>query len=452
MSTIEKLQQLKAGKRSAVQNTKDLLSTIEKKNAQINAILAVNPHALQEAEAVDRKIKAGKAGKLAGLGIVLKSNISVIGLPISCASKTLENYKGTFDADVVQRIRAEDGIIIGMANCDEFACGASGEYSAFGPTDNPAAPGYIPGGSSSGSAAAVAAGMADLALGSDTGGSIRNPASHCGVVGIKPSYGRVSRYGLVDLSMSLDQIGPLAPEVDGAALLLSVIAGESEADPTTMAAPIADYQATLPKQIRIGIAPEFQKLCTDKRIGEMVERTAKVLTEKLGTKLHTVHLKYIELAIQTYYPLVYVELFSSTRKLDGRRYGEKIEESCGPEVLRRILGGREISRAEHQGKYYRTALGVQKKIAAEFAKAFREVDLILTPVVPVLPHKLGTKITDPKVLYAYDALTIPANLAGNCAGSVPIGEIDGIPVGLQVMAPAFKEEWMFAAMRAIEQM
>ena len=452
MSTTEKLQQLKSGKLTAVQNITGLLSVIAQKNKQINAILTINPNALAEAEAVDRKIKAGTAGKLAGLGVALKPNISVIGLPISCASKTLEHYSGTFDADVVRRIRAEEGIVIGMANCDEFACGVSGESSAFGPTDNPAAPGYIPGGSSSGSTAAVAAGMADLALGSDTGGSIRNPASHCGVVGIKPSYGRVSRYGLVDLAMTLDQIGPLAPDVDGAALLLSVIAGESEADPTTVATPVADYQATLPKHIRIGIAPEFQQLCTDKRIAEMVERVAKTFAEKRGGKLHTVHLKYIELAIQTYYPLVYVELFSSTRKLDGRRYGKKIEESCGPEVLRRILGGKEISRAEHHGKYYRKALAVQKKIGAEFAKAFHEVDLILTPVVPILPHKLGTTITDPKVLYAYDALTIPANLAGNCAGSVPIGNIDGIPVGLQVMAPAFKEEWMFAAMREIEQL
>lgn len=452
MSTIGKLQQLKSGKLSAVQHIKSLLSTIEKENKQINAILAVNPNALAEAEVVDRKIKAGKGGKLAGLGIAFKSNISVIGMPISCASKTLENYHGTFDADVVRRIRAEDGIIIGMANCDEFACGASGEYSAFGPTDNPAAPGYIPGGSSSGSAAAVAAGMADLALGSETGGSIRNPASQCGIVGVKPSYGRVSRHGLVDLSMSLDQIGTFGKIVDDAALLLQVIAGKSEADPTTVDAPVADYAHANIEELRISISPEFQHLCTDKRIAEMVERTAKALAEKLGARLHAVHLKYIELAIQTYYPLVYVELFSASRRLDGRRYGKKIEESCGPEVLRRILGGREISRAEHHGRYYRKALAVQKRIAAEFARAFREVDVLLAPVVPTLPHKLGTKITDPKVIYAYDALTIPANLAGICAGSVPIGKINGIPVGLQVMAPAFKEEWMFAAMRQIEEL
>ena len=273
-----------------------------------------------------------------------------------------------------------------------------------------------------------------------------------GIVGTKPSYGRVSRYGLVDLSMSLDQIGTFGQTVEDAALLLLVIAGKSEADPSTVDTPVGDYlKFNGLNKLRIGISPEFHQLCTDTRIADLVDAAAAQFAKSLGVKLHKVHLKYIELAIQTYFPLVYVELFSSTRKLDGRRYGKKIEESCGPEVLRRILGGKEISRAEHHGKYYRKALAVQKRIAAEFARAFKEVDLILTPVVPVLPHKLGTKITDPKVIYAYDALTIPANLAGICAASVPLGKIDGIPVGIQVMAPAFREEWMFAAMRELER-
>lgn len=453
-AAVEKLPRLKSGEITAVQNIKNLLAIIEQKNRKINAILTVNPNAIGEAVAVDRKISAGKAGKLAGLGIAVKANISVIGLPISCASRTLENYYGTFDAEVIEKIRAEDGIIIGMANCDEFACGSSGEYSAFGPTDNPSVLGYIPGGSSSGSAAAVAAGMADLALGSETGGSIRNPASHCGIVGTKPSYGRVSRYGLVDLAMSLDQIGTFGRTVQDAALLLQVIAGKSEADPTTVDFPVPEYNRTKVdlKKLRIGIAPEFLSLCTEKRIAPLFDETIKELLKAMGTKLHTVHLRYLDLAIQTYYPLVYVELFSGTRKLDGRRYGKKIEESCGEEVLRRILGGREISRAEHYGAYYRKALVVQKRIATEFQRAFKEVDVILSPVVPALPHKLGTKITDPKVIYAYDALTIPANLAGICAASVPMGKIDNIPVGIQVMAPAFKEEWMFAVMKKIEEL
>ncbi|HLD96970.1 MAG TPA: amidase family protein, partial [Candidatus Nanoarchaeia archaeon] len=217
-STAAKILQIKGKKLSATDNIRGFLKAISQGNKKINALLHINENAAAEAEAVDRRIKAGKAGKLAGLAIAVKSNISATGMPITCASKTLENYNGTFDADVVTAIKKEDGIIIGMANMDEFACGSSGESSAFGVTGNPAAPGLIPGGSSSGAAAAVAAGFCDLALGSDTGGSIRNPASHCGIVGVKPSYGRVSRYGLVDLSMSLDQIGPLSCDVYGAAL------------------------------------------------------------------------------------------------------------------------------------------------------------------------------------------------------------------------------------------
>src|SRR3990167_4255851 len=213
----EKISKIKKGGLSAVENISNFLRIIKAKNGKINALLYVNENALKEAAEVDKKIRQKKAGKLAGLAIAVKANISVLDFPVSCASRTLENYSGTFDADVIKKIKAEDGIIIGMANMDEFACGASGETSAFGPTDNPAAPGRIPGGTSSGSAAAIAAGMCDLALGSDTGGSIRNPASHCKVVGIKPTYGRVSRYGLIDLAMSLDQIGPMAKEVYGAA-------------------------------------------------------------------------------------------------------------------------------------------------------------------------------------------------------------------------------------------
>ena len=453
-STEQKLEQLRKGGLSATENVKGFLDVIKKKNRQVNAILHVNGNAVAEADAIDRRIKAGKAGRLAGLAIAVKSNISVAGMPVTCASKTLENYYGTFDADVIARIKAEDGIIIGMTNMDEFACGSSGETSAFGPTDNPAAPGKIPGGSSSGSAAAVAAGMCDLALGSDTGGSIRNPASHCGVVGVKPSYGRVPRYGLVDLSMSLDQIGPLARDVQGAALLMEVISGKSGNDATTTGNGVEKYSSLhnkVLKGIRIGISPDFKAMCTNKRIYKMIEDAAAKLAAGTGSKLKEVKLPHVDLAIQTYYPIVYVEFFSGTRKFDGRKYGKKIEDSCGEEVLRRILGGLEISKAEYHGTYYRKALKARQLIADGFEKAFKEVDMIISPTTPMLPHKLGAKITDPKTMYAYDAYTIPANLAGICAGVVPAGKIDGIPVGVQVMAPAFKEELMLRVMAEIEK-
>ncbi|MBI2145080.1 Asp-tRNA(Asn)/Glu-tRNA(Gln) amidotransferase subunit GatA [Candidatus Woesearchaeota archaeon] len=340
-STGQKLLRIRKGELTAAQNIKGLLNAIKSNDGKINAMLHINENAIAEAEAVDRKIKAGKAGRLAGLGIAIKSNISVIGMPVNCASRTLEDYRGTFDADVIAAIKKEDGVIIGMTNMDEFACGGSGESSAYGATDNPAAPGRIPGGSSSGSAAAVAAGMCDLALGSDTGGSIRNPASHCGVVGVKPSYGRVSRYGLVDLSMSLDQIGPFSTDVYGAALLAEVIAGKSENDGTTTGEKVPQYskQLKLDKKLKIGMAWEFEEMCSDKKIYSLIEQAAQKLGDSTKGSVTDIKLPNVDLAIQAYYPLVYVEFFSGTRKFDGRKYGKKIEESCGEEVLRRILGG-----------------------------------------------------------------------------------------------------------------
>jgi aspartyl-tRNA(Asn)/glutamyl-tRNA(Gln) amidotransferase subunit A len=455
MGTFEKLEMIRKGKISAVENINGFLNVIRQKNPKINALLSINENSVAEAQAVDKKIKLGKAGKLAGLAIAVKSCISVKGLPITCASKTLENYKGTYDADVIEKIKGEDGIIIGMANMDEFGCGSSGENSAFGNTDNPAAPGKIPGGSSSGSAAAVAAGMCDLALAEDTGGSIRNPSSHCGIVGVKPSYGRVSRYGSIDLAMSLDQIGPMSPDVYGAALLMEIIAGKSENDGTTFDKEVPDYTKQLQENyngLKIGLAPEFEAMCTDKRIYELIMKKAEELAVKTKGAVKKIKLPNVDLAIQTYYPLVYVEFFSGTRKFDGRKYGKKIEENCGEEVLRRILGGKEISKAEYHGTYYRKALKARKMIADGFEKAFKDIDIILSPTTPMLPHKLGTKITDPKAMYAYDAFTIPANLAGICAGVVPAGQIDGVPVGLQIMAPAFKEELLLKALAAMESL
>jgi aspartyl-tRNA(Asn)/glutamyl-tRNA(Gln) amidotransferase subunit A len=447
-----KIARIKKGELSAVDNISSFLRVIKAKNSKINAILHLNENAIKDAAIADKKLKQKKAGKLAGLAIVVKSNISVLDLPVTCASRALENYYGTFDADVIKKIRAEDGIIIGMANMDEFACGSSGENSAFGATDNPAAPGKIPGGTSSGPAAAVAAGMCDLALGSDTGGSIRTPASHCGVVGIKPSYGRVSRFGLVDTAMSFDQIGPLSNDVYGSALMMEVISGKSKYDATTFDKPVPSYAASKKKlkNLKIGISSDFEKLCTDKRIYEKIKVAAEELTNATNSKVININLKYIHLAIQTYYPIVYVEFFSGTRKFDGRKYGKRLEECCGEEVLRRILGGREISKAEYEGRYYRKALAVRKLIERDFSKAFEKADIIISPTTPMLPHDIGGRITDPEIMYAYDAFTIPANLAGICAGVVNAGKVDGIPVGLQIMAPAFREELLVQSMKAVE--
>jgi len=450
MEIKEKLQAIKSKKLTAEQNVKQFLEKIKIEDKKINSFIQINPDALKEAIGIDKKIKSGKAGKLAGLAIAVKSNINVKGLLASCASKTLENYKATYDADVIEKIKAEDGIIIGMTNMDEFACGSSGETSAFGPVKNPAAD-IIPGGSSSGSAAAVSAGFCDLALGSDTGGSIRNPASNCNVIGLKPSYGLVSRYGLIDLAMSLDQIGTFSNDVHGSALLLGIIAGKDEKDPTTFESK-GGYEKEIEKnsKLKVALSPDFEKLC-DKGIYALIKKKTEEACKKNGWKLEQIDLKHIDLAVQSYYPINYVEFFSGTRKFDGRKYGFRIEEVCGPEVLRRILGGSEISKAEYHGLYYRNALKAAQLIKQEFEAAFKKVDAIVCPTVPKIPHKIGAKISAEE-MYSYDAMTIPANLAGIPAISIPAGKINKIPVGLQIMVPAFNELRMFQIARAFEKM
>ena len=429
-----------------VERVKKLLEKIKKEDKKINAFIELNPNVIKEAEEIEKKIKSGKAGKLAGKIIAIKSNINVKGLRATCASKTLENYKSTFDATVIQKIRKEDGLIIGMTNMDEFACGSSGETSAFNPTKNPQNTELVPGGSSSGSAASISADFCDMSLGSDTGGSIRNPASHCSVIGMKPSYGSVSRYGLIDLSMSLDQIGPFAKNVDDAELLYNTIKGKDDFDGTTF-----DLEKKpVKKQFTIALSKDFEKLCSDKRIYDLIKKKTEDLCKKKGWKLVNAELKHIDLAVSAYYPICYVEFFSATRRFDGRRYGFKIEEVCGPEVLRRILGGSEISKAEFRGTYYRKALKVKQIIKKEFDDAFKKVDAIISPTVPKLPHKIGSKI-NPEEMYAYDAFTIPANLAEICAISVPAGNISNIPTGIQIMCNQFEEKKLFEIAKEMEK-
>ncbi len=421
----------------------------DKKGNKINAFLQINPHALEEAKRIDAK---QKKGKLAGKIIGIKANINVLGLNASCASHVLEDYESTYDATVIKKIKDEDGLIIGMTNLDEFACGWSGETSAFGPTKNPVVPekNLVAGGSSSGSAASVGACFCDMALGSDTGGSIRVPASHCGVVGIKPSYGFVSRYGLIDLSMSLDQIGTLTKNVSDAALLLSVIKGKDENDSISIETEKLDLKKIeqVPKNITLGVL-EFK--IKDERIQELVDKRIEEASKKYKWKIQKIKIEHIDLAIATYFPLVYTEFFSSTRKLDGRRYGKRFEQYAGPEALRRVLGGAEISKAEHAGRYYYLALKAKKIIEEEFEKAFKKVDCIISPVVPRLPHKIGEKISMEE-MFQYDALTSPMNLAGNCALSLPAGTINNIPVGMQISCDKFQDQKLLQIARSFEKL
>ena len=434
----------------AVEKVKKYLEEIQKNNKKINALLEVNENALKEAEEIEKKVeKSGKKGRLYGYVIAVKANINVLGMHASCASRVLENYTSPYDAFVIEKIKNEDGVIIGMANMDEFAAGSSGENSAFGCALNPVALKRVPGGSSSGSAAAVAAGFCDVALGSDTGGSIRVPASNCGVVGVKPSYGLVSRYGLIDLSMSLDQIGPLAKNVRDAALILDVIKGKDERD--TMSVESKNIKIGEIKNLRIGIISIDG---VEAKIKNLFKNFVKERLNKKNWIIEEIKIKHIDLAVQTYYPLVYAEFYSATRRFDGRRYGKKIEDVCGKEVLRRILGGSEITKAEYAGRYYRKALSVKEIISEEFEEIFKKYDCVLLPTVPKIPWKIGEGLKmRPEEVYAYDSCTIPANLAGICAISLPMGFVEDdnekIPVGIQIMCGKYEESKMFSIAESI---
>jgi aspartyl-tRNA(Asn)/glutamyl-tRNA(Gln) amidotransferase subunit A len=420
---------------SALENVSRYLDVVKKQNKKINSIIDVDREgALAQAEKVDKKTKNGA------------------GFRATCASKTLENYLAGYDATVVERLKEQDAIILGTTNMDEFACGSSGETSFFGACKNPAALDRIPGGSSSGSAAAVSAGFCDASLGSDTGGSIRNPASHCGVLGFKPTYGRVSRYGLIDLAMSLDQIGPIARDTRTLALVLDVISGGDKKDSTSIDNSDFNYSNDLKSDVsglKVGLAEEFDKF-TDPKIMGVIKNKIEVLRE-LGAEVVNVKLPNLGKALSTYYLTVFVEFFSATRKFDGRRYGKKIEEVCGREVLRRIEIGRYISQKEFSGRYYKKALQFRSLIKLELLNALKHVDVIVGPTVPRLPHRMGETILDPLVMYGYDVLTVPANLAGVPAGVIPAGEINGIPVGLQIQGKPLSEQTLLNTMFALER-
>lgn len=439
MKLLEKSQLIKNQEIKARDNLETFCQTIKKVNPEINAFLEINKEqALKRARVIDSKIERGeKVGRLAGLVIGIKSNINVEDFHITAASRTLENYRGSYDSTVVRKIKEEDGIIIGVTNMDEFAAGSSTETSCFGPTQNPSAPGLIPGGSSGGSAAAVAAGMCDLTLGSDTGGSIRNPASHCGVMGFKPTYGAVSRQGLLDLAMSLDQIGPFAPDVSGLALLLDVIGGLDPKECTTLDwqappyAPAVQDPLDQLKGVRVGVVKEFFDVSDDSIVKIIEERLQEL--EESGAEMVELNFDYLDLCLPTYYLINYVEFFSATRKYDGRKYGHRIEEVCGEEVLRRIHMGSYISQKEYSGKYYKKALQARSLIRKEINNLLSGVDVLIGPTVPKLPHKLGTDL-DTMEMYAYDVLTVVANLAGIPAASTPAGSVKGVPVGMQVQA------------------
>ncbi len=474
MTLKHKLKQIKSGKLTAVENLMNFSKKIATpKTKDLNIFLSLNENAIEQAKEIDKRIKKRTAGKLAGLCFAVKSNISVRELETNCGSKVLEGYVSPYNATVINKLLAEDAIILGMVNMDEFACGSSGETSAFGPTKNPRNPELVPGGTSSGSAAAVAAELCDFSLGSDTGGSIRNPASHCGIVGLKPTYGAVSRYGLIDNTMSFDCIGPLTQTPEDARLIFNIIKGQDNFDQTTQTSDTLTDKREYPhkyeresgwgrlkwvgaRRLRpqtsdphkgvIGLV-NVQDFCP-KEIAELIETKTKEIGKQNNWKIKKINLP-LDITIQTYYIIVYTEFFSATRKFDGRRFGKKIEEVVGPEVIRRIIGGSEITKAEHEGKYYREALKARNFIKQQFEKIFQEVDIIILPTVPRTPHKIG-EIISVKDMYAYDVFTTPASIAGLPAISIPVGKLDNKDVGLQIVAPHFQEELIFKLAKDFE--
>ncbi len=417
----------------------------------------------------DERIEGDDEGPLAGRTVAVKDNISTDGVRTTCGSAMLDDYVPPYDATVVQRLKSAGATITGKTNMDEFGMGTTTETSAFGPTENPAAPGHVPGGSSGGSAAAVAAGEADFALGTDTGGSVRCPAAFCGVVGIKPTYGLVSRYGLIAYANSLEQIGPIAPSVEEAAELLEVIAGPDEHDATTRdpAAEGADtdYAAAADGDVEgmeIGIPTELVE-GADEQVVETFWDAIDDL-EAQGASYHEVDLPSVEHAVEAYYVIAMSEASSNLARFDGVRYGPSPdyegnwneefagvrEEGFGEEVKRRILLGTYALSAGYHDKYYKKAQDARAWVKQDFDEALSEADVLASPTMPVPPMEMGESLDDPLTMYLADANTTPVNLANLPAISVPAGETDdGLPVGMQLVGPAFGETEMIRAGSAL---
>ena len=454
---------------TSVELTQDVLSRIDEVEGDVEAYLTITrEEALAQAEAVDKKIAAGEAiSFLEGIPGAIKDNICTKGVKTTGASKILEHFVPPYDATVMTKIKAENPVILGKVNMDEFAMGGSTENSAYQVTHNPWNLDCVPGGSSGGSAAAVAAGTAIWALGSDTGGSIRQPASFCGVVGMKPTYGRVSRYGLVAYASSLDQIGPLPRDVTACAHLLNIIAGHDEMDSTSSAAEVPDYTKSLVedvKGLKIGLPKEYFVEGMDPEVEQAV-RTAIKKYEELGAEVVEISLPHTEYAISTYYLIAPAEAATNLERYDGVSYGERVDgedlvqmmtntrdEKFGEEVKRRIMIGNYALSAGYYDAYYLKALKVRTLVQQDYTEAFKKVDVIMAPTAPTPAFKIGEMIADPLQMYLQDVCTVPLNLAGLPGISIPCGKSSkGLPIGLQIIGKPLAEETLIRTAYTYEQ-
>jgi aspartyl-tRNA(Asn)/glutamyl-tRNA(Gln) amidotransferase subunit A len=458
-----------SGKVKAADLTASYYERIEQVNPRLNVYLSLTKErALEQAAKVDSAVAKGDPlGPLAGIPVGIKDVLVVRGGTATAGSKILKGYHPPYDATAVSRLEAAGAVLLGKLNCDEFAMGSSNENSAYGPVRNPVDTSRVPGGSSGGSAAAVAANMAVATLGTDTGGSIRQPASFCGVVGVLPTYGRVSRYGLIAFASSLDRIGPFAANVRDAATILSVIAGHDPCDATSSPAPVPDYAAESNKSaegLRIGVPAEYFGEGLDPEVREQIEKGIESL-KAVGCTVKPVSLPHTRYAIPTYYLVATAEASANLARFDGVRYGYRSpasdtlssmyshsrDEGFGAEVKRRILLGTYALSAGYYDAYYLKALKVRRLLADDFLRAFSEVDAIVTPTSPVPAFKLGERTGDPLAMYLADIYTVTASLAGICGVTVPCGATKaGLPVGMQVLAAHLKEGTAFRVARAVE--
>ena len=468
--TAELINSLQDGSLSSRQLTERCLRRIEVCNPQLNAFLYVNAEsALKQADEIDQRRKAGgRIGRLNGIPVALKDNICTQDVPTTCGSRMLQNFVPPYDAHVAQRIHAEDGVIIGKLNMDEFAMGSSTETSFAGPARNPWNPAHTAGGSSGGSAVAVASGMVPLALGSDTGGSIRQPAGFCGVTGMKPTYGRVSRFGLVAYASSLDQIGPLAVDAYGVALLYDVISGHDSRDSTSlpeMAGNAVDSLKDSVDGLRVGVVDEHFGAGLSIDVRDRVQAAIAVL-EQAGAVISKVSLPHSKYSIATYYLIACSEASSNLARYDGIHYGHRASgfndmvdlycrsrgEAFGAEVKRRIMLGTYALSAGYYDAYYLKALKVRRRISQDFEAAFEEVDVIASPIAPTAAFPLGQNLDDPLAMYLSDIYTISANLAGIPGISIPCGlSFESLPVGLQLLSATRNDVMLLQAANWFQQ-
>ncbi|MEK0318872.1 MAG: Asp-tRNA(Asn)/Glu-tRNA(Gln) amidotransferase subunit GatA [Nitrosopumilus sp.] len=467
ISALKYVEEVKNGNFTVEEFISKTIDQIKKNDEKLHAYLSLNENAIDQAKTLDKKIKnKEKVGACFGMPISIKDNICVKGGKTTCASKMLENFVAPYDATVVSKLKSEDVILMGKVNLDEFAMGYSTEFSAFGPSRNPWNQDYVPGGSSGGSAVSVSALECVASLGSDTGGSVRNPASFCSVVGYKPTYGLISRYGLISYANSIEQIGPLTRTVEDTAFLLNIISGIDHNDDTTLDNKNEDYLSNIDAGVegkKIGIIKEMVGQGTDKEVVSATNNAVEKL-EELGAKIEEISLDMVDYSVASYYIITSTEAGSNLARYDNLRYGfdfplegyefnsyiSKARKNFGPEVTRRMIVGGFVPSAGYAGKYFLKALKVKKKLTDEINDAFKKVDFLISPTVPILPFKIGEKIDDPVALFLIDFNTVTANLTRKPAISVPFEISNGLPIGIQLLANEKQDKALLQAAYALQ--